>query len=138
VRTRHVWNVSILLCCLAPSSVLAASGVAPGYAETIPTPMPEGQMATTVSGGEVESGSAYPPRALPWYYWWLAYHGRGQHYAYLPPLPGSYYLRPYSLSQLEVQQKGVLEWGGDPRNPYSNVEFRRVNQKQSRRIYYGR
>ena len=71
-------------------------------------------------------GAAYPPRPTPWYYWWLPYHGRGQHYAYLPPIPGWYYFRPYSLEQLQAQQRAVSGWGGDPRNPYSNREFQHV------------
>lgn len=123
--------IVIVVCCLAPWSALAAyGGDTPGYAEAIATPAPAASdiyasMPDYMPCGDA-CGWAYPPRPTPWYYWWQTYHGRGIHYAYLPPVPGWYYFRPYSLGQLRTQQRAVQDWGGDPRNPYSNVEFQSV------------
>ena len=119
-------NVLILAGCLVPSSVLAVQGSAPGYAEVIPTPA----SSSPQTAAFVERCVApCPPRTAPWYYWWLSYRGRGQHYAYPPPLPGWYYFRPYSVGQLRAQQEMVLEWGGDARDPYSNSVFQQVYPK---------
>ena len=49
-----------------------------------------------------------------------------QHYPYAPPSSGTYYFRPYSVTGLRLQQQAVRQWGGDPRNPYSNELFERV------------
>jgi len=46
--------------------------------------------------------------------------------AYPPPVPGSYYFRPYSVIGLRDNQADALLWGGDPRDPYSNDLFQRV------------
>jgi hypothetical protein len=122
-----VWtrNVLILACWLVPSSVLAAVGNVPEGAEMIPTPAPSfsPQMSAPPACDMVCDASGTPP-TRPWYYWWDTWHwfdrchDRGQHYAYLPPLPGWYYFRPYSVGQLRAQQEAVMQWGGDPRNPY--------------------
>jgi hypothetical protein len=127
-----VWtrNILILSCCLLLSLAASARGSAPGYAEVVATPAassPDIYSPVSDDSPSGEScGSQYPPRPTPWYYWWLSYHGRGGHYAYLPPVPGWYYFRPYSLEQQRAQQRAVQVWGGDPRNPYSNVEFQQV------------
>jgi hypothetical protein len=132
-------NLLILACCLAPSSVLAQPQAGPGYAEAIPTPAPEASSPAPIPCNTASydaadgGGAAYPPRPTPWYYWWLAYHGRGQHYAYLPPLPGPYYFRPYSVTQLRMQQKAAIDWGADPRNPYSNRMFQSIYPRKEPR-----
>jgi hypothetical protein len=45
---------------------------------------------------------------------------------YAPPVPGTYYFRPYSVIGLRDQQADVMLWGGDPRAPYANEVFQRV------------
>lgn len=49
------------------------------------------------------------------------------HLAYFPALHGYYYFRPYSLRHLQQHQAAVVRWGGDPRNPYANVIFERLD-----------
>ena len=46
-----------------------------------------------------------------------------QHLRYCSPLQGNYYFRPYDPIHLFRQQAFVMQWGGDPRNPYSNQIF---------------
>jgi hypothetical protein len=121
-----VWtrDLVIVACCLTPSSVLAAVGSFPEGAEVVSTPAPYAQASAPMSGEMACDASGTPP-TTPWYYWWSSWHwfdrghDRGQHYAYLPPLPGWYYFRPYSVGQLRAQQEAVMKWGGDPRNPYA-------------------
>ena len=48
------------------------------------------------------------------------------HYAYYPPMHGYYYFRPYHHSHVPTQQLLVTQWGGDPRNPYSNQVFQAI------------
>lgn len=48
------------------------------------------------------------------------------HYPYPAAVPGHYYFRPYSVAGLRSQQEVVLQWGGDPQDPYSNEIFDRV------------
>lgn len=118
-------NLLILACCLASSGAKAAFGGVPEGAEVIPAPSPisSPQMAMPMSDGTT-CGVPGTPSTSPWYYWWDTWHwfdtchDRGQHYTYLPPLPGWYYFRPYSVGQLRAQQEAVIQWGGDPRNPY--------------------
>jgi hypothetical protein len=93
-------------------------------AETIGTPAPY-QQSSNAAPCDMGCEAPGTPPTTPWYYWWSSWHwfdrdhDRGQHYAYLPPLPGWYYFRPYSVSQLRAQQEAVQQWGGDPRNPYA-------------------
>lgn len=80
-------------------------------------------------------GAPGTPPSSAWYYWWDTWHwfdrchDRGQHYAYMPPLPGWYYFRPYSVGQLRAQQEAVMQWGGDPRNPYSTGNLPEIKQQ---------
>ncbi len=127
VRTRATIMTA---CCLALLSLSARRGIGQD-AEVIGTPSPY-QQASPASmpynaTGDLGTGceSSCTPPTTPWYYWWSTwhwfdrYHDRGQHYAYQPPLPGWYYFRPYSVSQLRAQQEAAMQWGGDPRNPYA-------------------
>jgi hypothetical protein len=92
-------------------------------AEVVGSPAPCMQGCPT--GGDMGCEAPCTPPTTPWYYWWSSWHwfdrchDRGQHYAYLPPLPGWYYFRPYSVSQLRAQQEAAMQWGGDPHNPYA-------------------
>lgn len=52
-----------------------------------------------------------------------------QHYSYFPSLHGYYYFRPYNVSQLLQQRTLVTQWGGDPRNPYTDGIFDRVYEE---------
>ena len=124
-----MWTRAILIgaCCLTALNVLAAPGKTAEGAEVIETPAPYQQqpMAAPMSGNMACEPPASSPPTYPWYYWWSTWHwfdrmnDHGQHYAYLPPLPGWYYFRPYSVAQLRAQQEAVMRWGGDPRNPYA-------------------
>jgi hypothetical protein len=136
VRTR---NLVCLICCLAASNVFAGSGFVPEGAEVVPTPAvnsPSPQACPTPTGMQPCETPSTPPSA-PWYYWWSSWrwfdncHDRGQHYPYLPPLPGWYYFRPYSVGQLRAQQEAVMQWGGDPRNPYAGGISQQQPQPQS-------
>jgi hypothetical protein len=49
-----------------------------------------------------------------------------QHHAYDSPMRGYYYFRPYNMVHVAQQQQAVMQWGGDPRNPYSNKVFEQV------------
>jgi hypothetical protein len=62
----------------------------------------------------------------PWWCWWIKPSERLPHFAYAPPVPGTYYFRPYSVIQLREQQAMAAVWGIDPRTPYSNDIFQRV------------
>lgn len=126
-----MWTRTIIIVggCLIATSVFSAPTMAAEGVETIPTPAPYQQYRPqpTPSTLPVDMGyeSQGSPPTYPWYYWWSSWHwfdrcvDRGQHYAYLPPLPGWYYFRPYSVAQLRAQQEAVIRWGGDPRNPYA-------------------
>jgi hypothetical protein len=133
-----VWirTILILACCLS----LAGNVGGQQYDEVIPTPnasLAPMQSGPAASSHSTQSGPAITlpesdqvceerptPNPYPWYYWWSSWcwwdraHDREQHQAYLPPVPGWYYFRPYSLGQLKAQQEMVAQWGGDPRNPY--------------------
>jgi hypothetical protein len=135
VEKSAVWtrNLLILACCLAPSSVRAAWGNGLENAEFIPAPAASSAQMSAPLPGDMPCDAAYTPLPTPWFYWWLSYRGRGQHYAYPPPVPGSYYFRPYSLAQLRAQQQAAQDWGGDPRNPYSNKVFQQIYPKKAAR-----
>lgn len=135
MRTR---NLAFLLCCLAASNALAANGFVPEGAEIVSTPAispTNTQLCPCPTGAPPCETPATPPSA-PWYYWWSSWHwfdnchDRGQHYPYLPPLPGWYYFRPYSVGQLRAQQEAVMQWGGDPRNPYAGGIVQSPSQPQ--------
>ena len=50
-----------------------------------------------------------------------------QHYPYFPPMHGYYYFRPYTATQVPLQQQFIVTHvRGDQRNPYANEVFRRV------------
>ena len=140
MRTR---NLAFLICCLATSNALAASGIVPEGAELVPTPAAgsSNMQACPIPVGSQPCETPATPPTAPWYYWWSSWHwfdnchDRGQHYPYLPPLPGWYYFRPYSVGQLRAQQEAVMQWGGDPRNPYAGgiVQQQPQLQPQSQR-----
>jgi hypothetical protein len=119
-------GILILACAFAASTVWAASPEAPGQAEVVSAPSPESQASPQGASAACDTGCDTPGTGptRPWYFWWSSWcwwdrcHDRGQHYAYQPPLPGWYYFRPYSISQLRAQQQVVMQWGGDPRYPY--------------------
>ena len=126
-----MWTRTIIIVsgCLIATSVLAAPSMAAEGVEMIPTPAPYQQYQPQAMPDTLPRDMGYEsqgsPPTHPWYYWWSTWHwfdrcnDRGQHYAYLPPLPGWYYFRPYSVAQLRAQQEAVIRWGGDPRNPYA-------------------
>jgi hypothetical protein len=128
----------ILAWCLAASPDSAAWAVEPETTEMIPAPPPTRTLPPPafpsqmppMSAPDTERRSAVlpdddaftdfgTPQPLTWWCWWNNCNGRGQHYAYLPPLPGWYYYRPYSVGQLRAQQEIAQRWGADPRNPYA-------------------
>ena len=45
------------------------------------------------------------------------------HVAYINPLASYYYFRPYQAFHIRFQQMEVVSYGGDPRQPYSNLMF---------------
>jgi hypothetical protein len=47
-------------------------------------------------------------------------------YHYYPDSHGYYYFRPYNFTHVPQHQAFVQSYGGDPRNPYSNVIFQDV------------
>jgi len=53
------------------------------------------------------------------------------HLAYFPAMHGYYYFRPYALRHLQQHQTAIVRWGGDPRNPYANIVFRRLDNELS-------
>lgn len=121
-----MWTRKMVMvaCCLVLSSSFAAGG----YPDAEVVPAPAGTYAGSPAAIAPCATSCATPVGQPtepWYYWWTTWHwfdrctDRGQHYAYMPPLPGWYYFRPYSVGQLRSQQEAVIGWGGDPRNPYA-------------------
>ena len=80
----------------------AARATEPAAAEAIPAPAPnaEGLAQFGILPEDDLYNDSPTPSPISWWYWWNTCNGRGQHYAYLPPLPGWYYFRPYSMGQL--------------------------------------
>ena len=106
----------------------AAESVAPPMA-TQANPVPganSGQVMGVSPPGEMTPRVPGPDYARPWWKWWACARVRLPHLAYPPPVPGSYYFRPYSVIGLRDNQADALLWGGDPRDPYSNDLFQRV------------
>lgn len=66
-----------------------------------------------------------------WTYWGLIPHhcppgNLHQHIPYIAYPKDYYYLRPYNYFQIPDHQQEVMNYGDDPRDPYTNRVFERV------------
>jgi hypothetical protein len=68
-----------------------------------------------------------------WLDWWIPPTNMLPHLAYPPAVHGNYYFRPYSVSNLQHQQAQALQWGVDPRQPYSSELFRKVYAEMAKK-----
>jgi len=85
-------------------------------------------------GGCSPSGCHRQPKFSFWAYWGLPnhHHATGnlhQHIPYIAYPKDYYYFRPYNYFQIADQQQEVLNYGGDPRNPYDNRFFKRAYEQ---------
>ncbi len=130
VMSPAAWTGTSLAAEAVPAPAATPANPSSG-ASAVPAPSPvQGACPYQVAGAPLPGGMIQivpgPDYASPWWKWWACARCRLPHLTYPPPVPGTYYFRPYSVIGLRDNQADVLLWGGDPRDPYANDVFDRV------------
>ena len=97
---------------------------------------PRAFTAWTVRLADVRGDNRPEPCSNPFGHcnWWFSTCNLRQHVPYANGMHGYYDSLPYHIQHIRLQQNAVLQWGGDPRNPYCNAIFRQVQAESTHDI----